>query len=420
MPDEANGSERLTDENKESQPNPGEGEASERLPDEAKPIDPSQGGPSAYGGGRRAGWTLALALVSALIGGLIAAIAIPALYGWTPAEFYGRDRGATPTRGVIEVRDDGVSNPVTAVARKLKPSIVNITVSQSTAESWHRGLDGVGSGVVFRSDGYILTNAHVVSGTDEIIVTIGGDEVPGRVIASDVESDLAVIKVARKGLQAAEFGTTKGLEVGELAVAIGSPFGFEHTVTSGIISALNRTVHIPEEDNEVRTLTNMIQTDAPINPGNSGGALSDSSGRVIGINTVIISSSGLYEGVGFAIPVETVVSTAKELIKSGKASHPYMGVLGQDVDPEIAKEFKLTVEQGAVMIEVVGDSPAGRAGLKRGDVVVEADGESITSMDDLIVEIREHNVGDELTLVFVRDGVKKRATLRLVEKPRKP
>ncbi|MDP2210691.1 MAG: trypsin-like peptidase domain-containing protein, partial [Candidatus Aquicultor sp.] len=276
------------------------------------------------GGGTRniAVLIIALAFVSAVVGGVVATYLVPYMYGSSPTAVFG-GRSGISGNGATEIIavDKGAVSPVTAVAKKLQPSIVNINIRQSIEEAFHPDVvSGVGSGVIYREDGYILTNNHVISGAKDIFVTVGTDEIKGTLVAADRETDLAVIKIDRKGLPAAEFGSTKDLQVGEIAVAIGSPFGFEHTVTSGIISALNRTVSIPDtRGNDVTTYTNLIQTDAPINPGNSGGALSDAKGRVIGINTLIISSSGVTEGVGFAIPSETVQNVADQLIKKGKA-----------------------------------------------------------------------------------------------------
>jgi serine protease Do len=374
------------------------------------------------GGFPKSGWFafFLATFLSALLGGIGAVLVLPYILGTTPANLYLGQEGVRPRQQIIQIENDSQMTPVTAVAKKLQPSVVNIRIKQSVEVPFHEDvIGGVGSGVIYRSDGYIITNNHVVSGAKEIWVTIGTETIRGRVIARDTESDLALVKVNRRGLPAAEFGSTRKLQVGDLAVAIGSPFGFEHTVTAGIISALHRTVNIPDRDTErVKTLTDMIQTDAPINPGNSGGALSDAQGRVIGINTVIMSSSGVYEGIGFAIPVETVLRVVEQLLTKGKASHPYMGILGQNVDPEVAKKFNLPVKEGAIIVDVVKSSPAGKAGLQKYDVIIKVDQERIESMDELIAEIRKRKVGDRINVTFLRKRIKKNITLRLVEKPR--
>jgi len=361
-----------------------------------------------------------VALLSSLLGGFVAAFFVPYIYGSTPQEVFGNQRALNPGSTEVIRVDGELVGPVTAVAKKLRPSVVNINIKQSINDGFHPDVvSGAGSGVIFRSDGYILTNNHVVEGAKDIFVTIGTDEVKGKLVAADDETDLAVVKVDRKNLPAAEFGSTKNLQVGELAVAIGSPFGFEHTVTSGIISALSRTVSIPDDSSRnVRTYTNLIQTDAPINPGNSGGALSDAQGRVIGINTLIISTSGVSEGVGFAIPVETAVSVANQLIENGKASHPYIGIRGQNVDSTSGAAGDLEVSKGAVVVEVIEGSPANKAGLKKDDIITAVGGKSIDSMDELIAEVRQKKVGDSLELTILRNGKRDNVEVVLAEKPK--
>ncbi|MDI6815699.1 MAG: trypsin-like peptidase domain-containing protein [Actinomycetota bacterium] len=373
------------------------------------------------GGGKRniSVLIIALAFVSAIVGGLVATYLVPYMYGSSPAAVFSGGSGISGN-GATEIIavDKGAVSPVTAVAKKLQSSIVNINIRQSIEESFHPDVvSGVGSGVIYREDGYILTNNHVILGAKDIFVTVGTDEIKGTLVAADTETDLAVIKVNRKGLPAAEFGSTKDLQVGEIAVAIGSPFGFEHTVTSGIISALNRTVSIPDSrGDEVTTYTNLIQTDAPINPGNSGGALSDAKGRVIGINTLIMSSSGVTEGVGFAIPSETVQNVADQLIEKGQASHPYMGIKGSNIDDVLVDTSKLAVSDGAIVLDVLKGTPAEKAGLKKNDVITAIDGKKIKTMDQLLVEIRQKKVGDKIELTYYRGSEKKTVELTLVEK----
>lgn len=389
-----------------------------------RPVNPGGSGVAyeapRYGRRRFSTTTLvAIAVVSAIVGALVASLAVPYLFGSSPAEVFGGSGNTSGgARQVINV-DNGPVSPVTAVARKMQPSIVNIRVAQNIHDEFHPDVvSGAGSGVIFSSDGYIITNNHVIAGAKDIFVTIGSDEVKGRLIAADKETDLAVIKVDRKDLPAAEFGSTKKLQVGELAVAIGSPFGFEHTVTSGIISAKNRTVTIPDEDSrDTTTYTNLIQTDAPINPGNSGGALGDAQGRVIGINTLIISSTGVTEGVGFAIPVETAVSVARQLIGQGKASHPYIGILGQNVENGVVQDKRVGASEGAIIMEALKGGPAEKAGLKADDIILAVDGKAIESMDELIADIRQKKVGDKLEITYMRNGKKDTATLILAEKP---
>lgn len=370
-------------------------------------------------GGRLTGLLIGTSFLGAVIGGLIMAYALPYMYGSTPGAVFsaGQNQSTGTSSEIIKV--NGAVSPATAVAKKLGPSVVNVSVNQGPQDAVHSGLtSGVGSGVIYTQDGYIITNNHVVSGARAISVTIGNDDVKAKLIAADPETDLAIIKVDRTGLPAAEFGSTKDLQVGEPAVAIGSPFGFEHTVTSGIISALNRNVTIPNDQTGGNvSYSNLIQTDAPINPGNSGGALSDATGKVIGISALIISSSGVNDGVGFAIPVDMAKRVADQLIKQGKASHPYIGILGRDVS-EVANDNETAVDEGAIIAEIVPGGPAAKAGLKKNDIIIAVSGTRIKDMGVLIAEIRQKEVGDRLEVTYMRNGKEGKAILTLTEKPK--
>ncbi|MCL5292614.1 MAG: trypsin-like peptidase domain-containing protein [Actinobacteria bacterium] len=372
------------------------------------------------GGRRFVAGVIALSLVSAIVGGLAGGLTLPYLFGNNPLNVY---RSSSGTKDSQYIKIDGRTpvSPVTAVAQKLQPSIVNIRTRQGGGQSApHSDANGVGSGVILRSDGYVITNLHVIEGASDIWVTVGTDDIRGSVVGTDQESDLAVVKVARENLTAAEFGSTKALKVGDIVVAMGSPFGFEHTVTSGIVSGLHRTVNLPEKGSSApRAYTNMIQTDAPINPGNSGGALADWRGRVIGINALIMSNSGVNEGVGFAIPAETALSVAEQLIKKGKASHPFMGILGQNTDPGLAKEYALAPEQkGALVVDVVAGSPASRAGLQKGDIIISINGKRVNSMDELMTEVRQYRVGEKLSIEYLRKEKRGSSEITLIDKPK--
>lgn len=212
---------------------------------------------------------------------------------------------------------------VVSVAKKFKSSVVSIQTRQENGSYSKKGVRGVGSGVVFRRDGYILTNEHVVSGANDITVTGSGKKFKGKIVGTDAKTDIAVIKIEAANLEVAKFGSAKDLKVGELAVAIGSPFGFPRSVTAGVISALNRTVSLSQfpsgtEFDLPRTYTNLIQTDAAINPGNSGGALSNRQGEVVGINTLIYSTNGVSQGIGFAIPIDLAKEAAEEIIAKNR------------------------------------------------------------------------------------------------------
>lgn len=357
-------------------------------------------------------------VASALTGVIITLILLPLLLRVSPVDLYtGKAFKRDSSKTIIKTTEE--SSAVSAVSKKLSPSVVNIRVKKSAGGLFEpQEQEGVGSGVIFKKDGFIITNNHVVEDARDILVTIGEDSnVKATVIGADADNDVAVIKVDKNDLQAAEFSRSRP-KVGELAVAIGSPLGFEHTVTSGIVSAVNRVFDVPDENLSQKTFTDLIQTDAAINPGNSGGALANSEGKVIGINTLIASQSGGSEGIGFAIPIDTVLTVANQLMKFGKASHPYVGVLGRDVTKDLAEQENLPVDQGAIIEEITPRSPAASAGLKPKDIVVEFNGDSVGSMEDLITFIRRQKVGDTVTLTAYRGNSKKTFKVKLAEKPK--
>jgi putative serine protease PepD len=318
---------------------------------------------------------------------------------------------------------DPVNRPATSVAgiasRVLK-SVVSISVESGA-------IGGTGSGVVLRSDGYVLTNNHVVAsavGGGKLTVSFNGAgeiDLPADIVGRDPETDLAVIKVrtGKHRLTPATLGTSSNLVVGDPVVAIGSPLGLAGTVTAGIISALNRTVRVPSEDGTTPAtpLFNAIQTDAAINPGNSGGALVDSAGRVIGINSAIatlgststVSQSGSI-GVGFAIPVDEARSIAEQLIRTGKATHPAIGVSAMTVGADGSGP------RGAKLSEVQPGGAAAKAGLKAGDVITKVGGKPVTSVETLVVQLRTFRVGDTITVTYLRGGSTRSARLLLQDK----
>ncbi|HVM19301.1 MAG TPA: trypsin-like peptidase domain-containing protein, partial [Egibacteraceae bacterium] len=267
---------------------------------------------------------------------------------------------------------------------------------------------------VLRDDGYVLTNAHVVDNAAQVRVTLPDGTVhDAEVTGTDPASDLAVVHIEdASGLPVADFAE-RTPRVGDLAVAIGSPFGLEGSVTSGIVSALNRTL-----PGGGQTLVNMIQTDAAINPGNSGGALANADGEVIGINTAILSRSGANNGIGFAIPATTALPIAEQLIDQGYAEHAQLGIQGQDVDPEAADLYGLGTNTGALVVEVAPGSAAADAGLQRGDIITALDGEAVTSMGDLAGLISSRSPGDEVTVTIMRSGEEQALDVTLGAAPR--
>ncbi len=269
----------------------------------------------------------------------------------------------------------------------------------------------LGSGVIITSDGYILTNNHVVDGADEVKIAFGEPrkEYKAEVVGRDAKVDIAVLKIDATGLPAATLGDSDQLEVGDTVLAIGNPFGIGLTVTHGIVSAVGRG-GLGIEDYE-----DFIQTDAPINPGNSGGALLDTQGRVIGINTAILSRSGGFNGVGFAIPSNLVRSIAEQLVKTGRVERGFMGVNTQTVSSDLASEFG--VNHGALVTDVTPDSPAAQAGFKSGDVIVKVDEASIEDPRRLALAISRRAPDTEVAIEYVRNGKTETVKVKLAGQP---
>lgn len=335
------------------------------------------------------------------------------------------DTGLTITQGPVTstISLTEYSNTATAVAKKVSPSIVGITVEYKVNSMFGGSStsQGSGSGIIVSSDGYILTNNHVVNSTSsssyyqiteatKVTVKLYNDdtEYAATVVGSDSQTDLAVLKIDKTGLTAAELGDSDSVQVGEFAMAIGNPLGLENTVTCGIVSAKNREV----QDSDTGITYTLIQTDAAINSGNSGGALVNADGKVIGINTLKLSGTGV-EGIGFAIPINSTIDVYNELKTNGKISRPYIGIGGVDITETLAKQNNLVI--GVYIKTIDNFSAAEKAGLKIGDVIIEADGTKITTMDELNAIKNKHAVGDKMTLKINRDGKEKEIILTLQE-----
>jgi serine protease Do len=271
--------------------------------------------------------------------------------------------------------------------------------------------EGIGSGVIVTREGYILTNNHVVDGADEVKVALqDGREFTAKVVGRDPKSDVAVIKIDAKDLPAIPMADSDKLEIGDVVLAVGNPFGIGQTVTSGIVSATGRgNMGLDYED--------FIQTDAAINPGNSGGALVDIDGRLVGINTAILSRSGGNQGIGFAIPVNLARDVMESLVKDGHVTRGYLGVLIQDLTPALAKEFNLKEDQGALVSEVTPKSPAEKAGLKSGDVITEVGGKKVTDSRHLKLEVARVKPGEAVTVKILRNGAAKNIQVAVREMP---
>jgi serine protease Do len=261
---------------------------------------------------------------------------------------------------------------------------------------------GLGSGVIISPDGYIVTNNHVIDGAVDIRVTMSNREVyPAKLVGADPLTDLAVIKIKGSNLPSVPWGNSANLHPGQTVLAFGNPYGFQFTVTRGIISALNR----PNPDvSDRRKPGEFIQTDAAINPGNSGGALVNAHGELIGINTFLISGSGSFSGMGFAIPAQIVEPTVETLIRDGKVTHAFIGVSITDVTPENAKFFNMNKAEGALVSDVTPDAPGAKAGLRTGDVITELDGKSVNDAGQLQMLVGQKRPGETIHLQVVRDS----------------
>ncbi|HEY7391124.1 MAG TPA: DegQ family serine endoprotease [Bryobacteraceae bacterium] len=272
---------------------------------------------------------------------------------------------------------------------------------------------GLGSGVIMTSGGYILTNNHVVDGATDVRVTLKDKrEFKARVIGTDPKSDLAVLKIDATNLPSITVGDSSKVEVGDYALAVGDPFGVGQTVTMGIVSATGRS------NLGIETYEDFIQTDAPINPGNSGGALVNDRGELIGINTAIIShGSEGNQGIGFAIPSDMAVNVMEQIVKNGKVERAYLGILPQDVTPAMAKAFSENEPGGALVGDVTPNSPASRSGLEKGDIILDVNGKPVADSNDLRMKISMMAPGSEANLKVFRQGAEREVTVRLAELP---
>jgi serine protease Do len=302
------------------------------------------------------------------------------------------------------------------VVKRVRPSVVNIdTEAQVQTMFGVFPQQGAGSGVIVRPDGYILTNNHVVQGAQTIKVTmLSGKVLTGKVVGTDPIADLAVIKVSTPDpLPAAQLGSSGNLQVGQLAIAIGNPFGLGSTVTTGVISALNRNIQLPN-----LIVENLIQTSALINPGNSGGALVDSAGQVVGINTAIIPNA---QGIGFAIPSDLARSEMQQLIAQGRIIRPWVGIVyGGDVDAQVAQAYNLGVQHGVLVRSVEPGSPASKAGIGSGDIVTAVGAESVDTWSDFVRAVINKKIGDTVTLTIVHGQAARKVPVVLAERPAEP
>ncbi len=271
----------------------------------------------------------------------------------------------------------------------------------------------LGSGVIASADGQVLTNHHVVEGADEIEVLLAdGTRAKARLVGSDPETDLAVLRVDLSGLPAIEFGDSDAARIGDVVLAVGNPFGVGQTVTMGIVSALGRT------QLGINTFENFIQTDAAINPGNSGGALVDTQGRLLGINTAIYSRTGGSLGIGFAIPASTARQVLEQIVASGSVTRGFIGVEPRDLTPDLAQAFRLSRKDGAIIAGVMRNGPADRAGVRVGDILVDVDGKPVANTAQMLNEIARLEPGATVKFRFLRDGATIERPIGIGKRPR--
>jgi len=352
------------------------------------------------------------------------------LVTYTPSEISDSNNstnGDVSNLGIVDhVSLNNYSDTAVFAASKVLPSIVGIKVDYTITSNFMQGMSQAsqaeGSGIIISKDGYILTNNHIINSADSSIyyevseatkvsVYLYNDETAyeATIIGTDEQTDLAIIKIEKDNLTAAELGDSNSVKIGEFAMAIGNPLGMESSVTSGIISAVNRSV-----TSEDGTTYNLIQTDAAINSGNSGGALVNAEGKVIGINTLKLSGSGI-EGMGFAIPINETIEIYEDLIEHGKVLRPYIGIGGIDLDEASAEYYNLPT--GIYVKEIYSNSPAALADLKQGDVITAIDGIKVNTMNELNDIKNNKKIGDEINLDVYRSGETKQIKIKLAEMP---
>jgi S1-C subfamily serine protease len=384
---------------------------------------------------------------SAMLGGLVVAVVglIAISAGWVDASDGGSSSVATvaPLTAPIASHETA-TNAVNEIYKRDGPGVAFVEATQPASEEASPfnpfgeaeagGGTATGSGFVIDTEGHLLTNNHVVEGADKISVKIGASErsYPAKVVGADPSTDVALLKVdvPAGALHPLALGDSSKVEVGDPVVAIGNPFGLDSTVTSGIVSALQRQIEAPAGF----SISHVIQTDAAINPGNSGGPLIDANGEVIGINSQIETGGGGNGnvGIGFAIPINTAREVANQIEQNGKVEHAYLGISGGTITPDIAKALNLPVEEGVLVAEAVKGGPAAEAGIQGGnteatiegssvtlggDIITELDGKKISGMDELVNIVNGKKTGEEIEVTLLRGGQQKTVTVKLGNRP---
>lgn len=352
-----------------------------------------------------------LGLASSLVGGCLIGALTTGCSPAGPGE--GPSASSTPavTGPAASASPQGASDSgdladVPGVVAKVQPSVVTVSVD-----------GGTGSGVVYRADGLIITNEHVVRGNVDVQISFAdGQQVSGTVKATDAVTDIALVQADRTGLPPVQFQTELP-QVGSLAVVLGSPLGFENTVTAGVVSGLHR--EIPGSATQGQSLVDLLQTDAPISPGNSGGAVVDADGEVIGISEAYIPPQAGAVSLGFAIPAATVVDVAGQLERTGRAEHAFAGFVPAAITPQIAAQLGIPTTEGVIVAQTVQGGPADDAGLRRGDVISAVDGDAVPTPEDFLAVLREHKPGDTVELTVRQPGQDVRQVrITLADRPR--
>ncbi|TWU22426.1 Periplasmic pH-dependent serine endoprotease DegQ precursor [Novipirellula galeiformis] len=383
-------------------------------------------------------WKRTSVALGAMFFGSLLTVVVLTLPESLQRDIHAQDQPGAPIQGQHLDTAQDLSLSFRNVAESLRPSVVSISTKQTQMirgrQSQRRALppgfedffgyrpqapqqresEGMGSGVIVRKDGYVLTNNHVVEGADEIKVQLSdGRIVQGEMVGTDPQTDLAVIKIDLDGLQPVLLGSSDDIRVGDWVLAIGSPFGLDQTVTAGIISGKNRVQGIVDDGNGFE---DFLQTDAAINPGNSGGPLVNLQGELVGINTAILSRSGASAGIGFAIPVSLAKPVLESIIESGQVRRGFLGAQVVDVTPESVRKFNLSVNSGALIGGLLENQPAAKAGLQPGDVVTTLDGRPVRSGTQLRNYIASRPPGAAVEMGIIRNGEKSQVTVQLQER----
>jgi len=386
-------------------------------PSEPVPAPQAPPAPQAYyrpEPSRHSLWSyLATAIIGAIVGGLLVTVAVPSLYGAGAGRFLTPTKNVLPTPPVNPTPVNASGMPAIFVASKLDPAVVGILNQGTGTDLFGRRVprSGSGSGFIITSNGYIVTNNHVVEGANQITVTLSdGRKFTAQPVGTDRATDLAVIKINVDNLPIAELGNSDELQVGETVVAIGNPVGteFQRSVTQGIVSGLNRLLTVGDQK------LPLIQTDAVINPGNSGGPLANTRGQVVGINSLKLNIPAV-EGMGFSIPINIARPVVNDLIAHGRVQRPYLGVYL--IDKTTAAQNNVKLERGVLVADLAKGGPAEKAGVKKDDVITAIAGKTVDTADSLKTELLAHKIGDVIEVTVLRGGASLKINVTLGEAP---